>query len=215
MVVCGLAASSAWAQAAPPAGTPGSARPPATAPGATPAPAGDRVTVEGGIPLPADYVIGPADVLQISFWKDATLTSDVTVRPDGRISFWLINDIQAAGLTPEQLRESITKAAGKFFQETPTVLVSVKAINSRQVFITGEVAKPGPYPLLVPTTVVQLIATAGGLLEYADSDNITIIRVENGQPVSYRFNYKDVAKRKTGSLKQNILLKPGDSVVVP
>jgi polysaccharide export outer membrane protein len=209
-----MVTASAWAQP-PAAPAAGQARPPATPPASGQTPAGGRVEVEGGIPLPADYVIGPADVLQISFWKDETLTSEVTVRPDGRISFWLINDIQAAGLTPDQLRENITKAAGKYFQEPPTVLVSVKAINSRQVFITGEVAKPGPYPLLVPTTVVQLIAMAGGLLEYADSDNITIIRVENGQPVSYRFNYKDVAKRKAGSLKQNILLKPGDSVVVP
>ncbi|HVT47313.1 MAG TPA: polysaccharide biosynthesis/export family protein [Vicinamibacterales bacterium] len=205
MAVCSVVAGNVWAQT-----------PPTAAPAPMPAPsAPGTAQIDGGVPLPADYVIGPADVLQISFWKDTTLTSDVTVRPDGRISFWLINDIQAAGLTPEQLREKITTAASKFFQETPTVLVSVKAINSRQVFITGEVAKPGPYPLLVPTTVLQLIATAGGLLEYADSDNITVIRVENGQPVSYRFNYKNVAKRKAGSLKQNILLKPGDSVVVP
>ena len=91
--------------------------------------------------------------------------------------------------------------------------VVVKEINSRKVFITGQVAKPGPYALTVPTTVLQLIAMAGGIQEYAASKNIRIMRVENGKEVSYKFNYKDAMKGK--NLKQNIMLKPGDTVIVP
>jgi polysaccharide export outer membrane protein len=89
----------------------------------------------------------------------------------------------------------------------------VKTINSRRVFITGQVAKPGPYPLMAPTTVLQLIAMAGGLTEFADQGNISILRTENGKPSSFAFNYKDVTKRK--KLQQNIELKPGDTVIVP
>jgi polysaccharide export outer membrane protein len=124
----------------------------------------------------------------------------------------LLNDVQAAGLTPEQLREVLNKAAEAHIK-VPEVTVVVKAINSRKVYIMGQVAKPGPYPLLGPTTVMQMIATAGGLHEFADADNITILRTENGKEVAFRFNYKDVQKRR--NLKQNILLKPGDTIIVP
>lgn len=162
--------------------------------------------------LPPDYVIGTDDVLTIVFWREKDLSSEVTVRPDGRISIPVIQDIHAAGLTPEQLRESLTKQAERYVED-PNVTVVVKEINSRRVFITGEVAKPGPYQLTAPVTVVQLIALAGGLLEYADAKNVVIMRVENGAPVSYRFNYREVSERK--NLKQNIVLKPGDTVIVP
>jgi polysaccharide export outer membrane protein len=161
---------------------------------------------------PADYLIGPEDVLTIVFWREKDLTGDVSVRPDGRISLPLINDIQAAGLTPEQLRVRITEAAGRYI-ETPTVTVVVKQINSRKVFITGQVAKQGVYPLTGPMTVVQLLTLAGGILEYADEKNISIVRAENGRAVSFRFNYDEVKKRK--NLGQNIELKPGDQVIVP
>ena len=134
------------------------------------------------------------------------------MRPDGKISLPLLNDVQAAGLTPEQLRVQLTEVARKYV-DTPEVTVVVKAINSRKVFITGQVAKPGPYPIAAPTTVMQLIATAGGVLEYADTQNIVILRTEGGKQVSYRFNYRDVVRRV--NLNQNIELKPGDTVVVP
>jgi polysaccharide export outer membrane protein len=163
-------------------------------------------------PPPGDYTIGPDDVLTIVFWKEKDMSSDVAVRPDGRISLPLLNDVDAAGLTPEQLRVKLAAAADKFLEE-PTVTVVVKQINSRKVFITGQVPKPGPYPLTGPTNVVQLIAMAGGVLEYADSENIVIMRTVNGRPMSYEFNYKDVAKRK--NLGQNIELKPGDTIIVP
>jgi polysaccharide export outer membrane protein len=140
------------------------------------------------------------------------MSADVVVRPDGKITLPLVNDVQAAGLTPDQLRKNIADTGAKFV-ESPTVTVIVKDIRSRQVFITGMVGKPGPYPILGPMTVMNLIAIAGGLQDFADGKNIVIIRNENGEPVSYRFNYKEVVKRK--NLKQNIELKPGDTIAVP
>jgi polysaccharide export outer membrane protein len=169
-------------------------------------------TVSASTQVPADYVIGPDDVLTIFFWREKDLSGDVSVRPDGRISLPLINDVEAAGLTPEQLRVRLTAAADKYIEE-PTVTVVVKQINSRKVFITGQIAKPGAYPMMVPTTVMQLITLAGGVQEYADGKNIQILRTENGRPVSLRFNYDEVKRGK--KLQQNIALIPGDTVIVP
>jgi polysaccharide biosynthesis/export protein len=163
-------------------------------------------------PVPADFVVGPNDVLTIMFWRDRDMSGDVAVRPDGKISLPLLNDIQAAGLTPEQLRQAIQTAARRFVED-PSVTVIVKDINSRRVFVTGQVAKPGQYSLTGSTTVLQLIAMAGGVLEYADAKHIVVMRTENGQAQSFLFNYSDVTRRK--KLKQNIELKPGDTVVVP
>ena len=128
------------------------------------------------------------------------------------ITLPLLNDIHAAGLTPDQLRERIQAGAAKFVED-PTVTVVVKAINSRKVFITGLVAKPGQYPLTAPTSVMQLIAMAGGLQEFANSKKILIMRTEDGEQVAKPFNYQDVLNRK--NLKQNIELLPGDTVIVP
>jgi len=174
---------------------------------------GVKPGVEVSAPTPPGYVIGSADVLTVVFWREKDMSSEAAVvRPDGMISLPLLNDVKAAGLTPEQLREQLTSAAAKYI-EGPTVTVVVKEINSRKVFITGQVNKQGPYPLGGPTTVLQLISIAGGVLEYADAKNIQILRNENGKPVTYRFNYKDVSKGK--NLDQNILLKPGDTIIVP
>jgi len=178
---------------------------------ATPvAPVGTSVPV--GVTPPPDYVIGADDQLAIIFWREKDMSADVAVRPDGKISLPLLNDIQAAGLTPDQLRVSLTEAAGKFVEE-PTVTVVVKAINSRRVFIIGQVGKPGPYPLTAPTTVLQFLALAGGMAEYAKSEEIQVMRTENGKTTNYKFNYKDVIKGK--KLEQNVLLKPGDTIIVP
>jgi polysaccharide export outer membrane protein len=165
-----------------------------------------------GIVPPSGYVIGPNDSLSVIYWDHKEMSADVVVRPDGKITLPLVNDVQAAGLTPDQLRKNIADTGAKFV-ESPTVTVIVKDIRSRQVFITGMVGKPGPYPILGPMTVMNLIAIAGGLQDFADGKNIVIIRNENGEPVSYRFNYKEVVKRK--NLKQNIELKPGDTIAVP
>jgi len=159
------------------------------------------------------YVIGPDDVLSIVFWKDKDLSAEVTVRPDGKVSLPLLNDIQAQGRTPDELRDALKQAA-QAFVEDPNPTVMVKEIKSRRVFITGQVEKPGPYPLTGETTVLQLIAMAGGIREFADGSNITIIRkAENGRTEILPFNYRDVLKRK--NLTQNVQLKPGDTVVVP
>ena len=189
------------------------ANPPAQPPTQRPAtPSAQPPQMPPSAQLPTGYVIGPDDVLAIVFWRDKDMSVETTVRPDGKITLPLINDVQAAGLTPDQLRDELQKAATKYLED-PTVSVVVKTINSRKVFITGQVAKPGAYSLSGPTTVMQLIALAGGLNEFADSKNILIMRNENGKPVAYPFNYKDVLKRK--NLKQNIELKPGDTIVVP
>jgi polysaccharide biosynthesis/export protein len=162
---------------------------------------------------PAGYVIGPNDVLSVTFWHDKEMNADaVVVRPDGNITLPLLNDIQAAGLTPAQLRDRILTEAQRYIED-PSPTVAVKEIKSRNVFITGQVDKPGPYPLAGPMTVLQLIAMAGGLKEFADGKNIVVMRSENGRQVAYQVDYKELLKRK--NLHQNIDLKPGDTVVVP
>jgi polysaccharide export outer membrane protein len=182
------------------------------APAASAAARPSAPAIPAGVTPPAGYTIGPDDQLSVIYWREKDLSADVVVRPDGMISLPLLNDIQASGLTPEQLRVAITQGATKFVEE-PTVSVVVKGINSRKAFITGQVAKPGPYPLAGPTTVLQLIAIAGGVNEYADKKKIVVVRKENGKEAMIRFNYEDVVKGK--NLSQNIELKPGDSVVVP
>jgi polysaccharide export outer membrane protein len=199
-------------QPAPPA----TAQPPATRPpqpaAPPPSPAAAPQVIPQGVAVPVDYTIGADDVLNVVFWRDKEMSSEVTVRPDGKISLPLLNDIQAIGLSPAQLGQKLEEEAKRYIED-PNVTVVVKTINSRKVSITGEVAKPGTYPLTSPTTVLQLIAMAGGLGEYADSKNIVIIRNENGKQIGYPFNYKTIKSRK--GLAQNIELKPGDTVVVP
>ena len=158
------------------------------------------------------YVIGPDDVLAVLFWRDKDTSTDVVVRPDGKITLPLMNDIQAAGLTPDQLRGSIQKTSEKYFQD-PNVSVVVKAVNSRKVYVTGAVARPGPYPLTGRTTVLQMLAQAGGLGDFAKKDKVAVLRTENGQTQRYTFNYKDVIQGKR--LEQNIELRPGDTIIVP
>jgi polysaccharide biosynthesis/export protein len=165
-----------------------------------------------GVPLPAGYTIGPEDVLSIVFWRDKEMSADVVVRPDGKVSLPLLNDVDAAGHTPDQLREQLEKSAARFVAD-PNATVIVKEINSRKVFITGNVGKPGMYPLSGELTVLQFIAAAGGLLEYADTKNIGILREVEGREQRLTFNYRDVSRGR--NVQQNIQLKPGDTVVVP
>ena len=162
--------------------------------------------------LPPDYVIGPDDVLDVRFWKDQDMSGEFVVRPDGRISVPLLNDVPAAGLTPEQLRVRLIEEARRYV-ETPNATVIVKTINSRKVFITGQVEKPGPYPLTSRVTVVQLIAMAGGLREYADAGKIIIMRTDNGRVTPLRFDYTKLAEGR--NVSQNVELRPGDTVIVP
>ena len=187
--------------------------PPGGAAPATVAAAPGAVALPSDPAIPPGYVIGADDVLSIIYWKDKDMTTDSTqVRPDGRIALPLLNDVDAAGLTPEQLRQKLTEESKKYMED-PNITVVVRQINSRRAFITGEVNKPGPYSLTSPTSVMQLISLAGGLKEYANAKKIIIMRTENGRQISLKFNYKDVIEGK--NLKQNIELKPGDTVVVP
>jgi polysaccharide export outer membrane protein len=164
------------------------------------------------VPAPAGYVVGVDDLLSIRYWGDPQLSSDVVVRTDGKISVPLLNDVQAAGLTPEQLGETLEKAASKFVTDADATVI-VREIRSRKIFVLGPgIAKQGVVTLNTDMTVLQAIAAAGGLLEYAHKDDITILRSENGQEKRFKFNYDDVTKGK--NMKQNILLQPNDTLLV-
>jgi polysaccharide export outer membrane protein len=160
----------------------------------------------------ANYVIGSEDVLAINVWKEADISRTVPVRPDGKISLPLLNDVQAAGLTPQQLASSIRDGLKKFMSD-PEVTVIVTAVNSRRVYILGEVTHPGAQPLLSGMTVLQALASAGSFTQFANIKAIYVLRNENGKQVKYPFNYKAVVKGQNQS--QNLELKPGDTIVVP
>jgi len=161
---------------------------------------------------PPDYVIGIGDVLQVVFWRDKDLSAEVMVRPDGKITLPLLNEIEASGMTPEQLRLAVIERANRFVDD-PRANVIVKEINSRNVYIIGQVTKQGTYPLLGPTSVLQLIATAGGVTEFASGDYAFILRNAAGRQMSIKFNYKSALKGQR--LAQIVELKAGDTVVVP
>ena len=159
------------------------------------------------------YIIGPQDVLSISVWKEPDLSENtLPVRPDGKISLPLINDIQASGVTPMQLTAEIRDRL-KSFVNDPRVTVIVTAINSRRVYVLGEVPRPGAYPLLPNMTVLQAISSCGGFTEYANPKKVYVLRTENGTQRKYKFNYKEVLKGE--HISQNIALRPGDTIVVP
>jgi len=158
------------------------------------------------------YVIGPSDELNISVWDEPQLTRPVIVRPDGMISLPLINDVQAAGRTTTQLKDLITEKLNKF-KNDPQVTVIVTAINSQRVYVIGQVARAGAYPILPGMNVLQAIASAGGLTLFAKQGSIVVIRTENGKQARFPFDYKDVVNGR--SPEQNIVLRPGDTVVVP
>jgi polysaccharide export outer membrane protein len=157
-----------------------------------------------------EYHIGPQDVVQIDVWKEPEITRTIPVRPDGKISLPLLNDVQAAGLTAMQLAGSIREGLTKYLNN-PQVTVIVSQINSRRVFVTGEVAKSGALPLLPGMTVLQALSSAGGFTQFAREKGIYILRNENGKQVKLPYNYKDVLKGQ----KEDILLQSGDVIVVP
>ena len=160
---------------------------------------------------PSDYVIGADDQLKISVWNEANLSETVPVRPDGKISMPLLNDVDAAGLTPTQLKDSITEKLRKFISD-PRVTIVVLAMNSRRVFVTGEVNHTGPMALLPHMTVLQALAQAG-FTQFANVKGIYLLRTENGKQSRIPFNYKEVVKGNRP--EQNVQLKPGDTIVVP
>ena len=159
------------------------------------------------------YIIGDDDVLSINVWKELELTRVVPVRSDGRISLPLVGEMQAAGRTPAQLEQDLAAALRGYISD-PQVTVIVQEIKSRKFNILGQVAKPGSYSLTADTTVVDAIALAGGLKDFAKKKGIYVIRQDtNGREIRLRFNYESFIKGKNTA--QNILLKPHDTVVVP
>jgi polysaccharide export outer membrane protein len=174
-----------------------------------PPPAGNPRT-----PLPQvspSYLIGPEDTLLISVWKEPELTQSLPVRADGMISLPLLNDVQAAGLTPMQLAASLTEKLRKYVTD-PRVTVVVTQMNSQRVYITGEVTHGGAMNLTPDMTVLQALASAG-FTQFANTKGIYVLRTENGQQKKYPVNYKRLVKGEASN--QNILLKPGDTIVVP
>jgi polysaccharide biosynthesis/export protein len=157
------------------------------------------------------YVIGADDVLLVSVWKEPDLTMTLPVRPDGNISLPLLNDVTAAGLSPTQLAASISEKLKKYVAD-PRVTVIVTQINSQKVYVTGEVLHTGAIPLLPNMTVLQALADAG-FTQFANTKGIYVLREANGQQQKIRVNYKRLVKGQ--AIDQNILLKPGDTIVVP
>ena len=160
----------------------------------------------------ANYIIGGQDMLDINVWKEAELSRSVQVRPDGKISLPLLNDVQAAGLTPTQLAAQLTDGLKKYVTD-PQVTVMVTQINSQRIYILGEVNRAGAYPLLPAMTILQGLSSAGGFTQFANQKKIYMFRVENGKQVKFPFNYKDVIDGKQPD--ENVILKAGDTIVVP
>lgn len=194
----GLLASACWAQANSAAGVSQVAAVAAT------------VTPEPVSVAAPSYVIGPEDTVHVSVWKEPDLTATLPVRPDGMISLPLLNDVQASGLTPMQLSASITTKLHKYLAD-PRVTVVVTAINTPKIFVTGEVNHSGPIALAPDMTVLQALASSG-FTQFANTKAIYVLRTENGKQEKFPVNYKKLLK---GDAASNIVLKRGDTIVVP
>jgi len=196
VLVAGAGVSAAHAQQASVANAPGASKMPTSAP-----------------PAISDYVIGPEDMLQITVWKNESLSRALAVRPDGKISLPLLHDVQAAGLTPMQLQEKLAIALGEFMPN-PEVSVTVSDVRSYRISVLGEVQKPGVLQLKSDTTVLEAIALAGGFRDFASPSKIMILRKNgDGQTQKIPFNYNRVVKDNRS--EGNVTLKSGDVIVVP
>jgi len=158
-----------------------------------------------------DYVIGPEDVLHVAVWKEGDLTATLPVRPDGKISLPLLNDVVAAGLTPMQLADSLTEKLKKYVA-SPRVTVVVTQINSKRIYLVGEVGHTGASPMLPNMTVLQALSSAG-LTQFANTKKIYVMRTQNGKQIKMPVNYRKLVKGEM--MEQNYLLQPGDTIVVP
>lgn len=174
---------------------------------------------EASAPKPAEpaaateeYVIGPDDVLHINVWKEPELSGQVAVRPDGKVSLALLNDIQAAGYSPTKLAGQIADKLKQYVTD-PRVTVTVVAMNSRRIFIMGEVTRAGAFPMLPNMTLMQALSSAGGFSPYANMKKMYLLRNENGKATKIPINYK--ALISGNAPEQNIPLRPGDTIVVP
>lgn len=178
----------------------------------SPVPAMPDETVKKSATADPNYVIGAQDVLDINVWKEPDVSRTVPVRPDGKISLPLLNDVQAAGLTPAQLAAQVTDSLKKYVTN-PQVTVIVTVINSQRVYILGEVTRPGAFPLIPGMSVLQALSSAGGFTQFAKVKSIFVRRFENGKEEKFPFNYREVIGGKKP--EQDILLKAGDTIVVP
>jgi polysaccharide export outer membrane protein len=159
-----------------------------------------------------NYIIGPDDELIVTVWKEPDISRTVPVRPDGKISLPLLNDVQAAGLTPMQLTSQIASRLTKFIS-VPEVTVIVSKVSPPRVYVVGEVARAGAYPLMPGMTALEALSSAGGLTPFAKQSKIYVLRKENGKQNQLPLNYKEVVKGQRP--EQNVALKPGDTIVVP
>lgn len=181
--------------------------------GPTPAQEPSKAVSDGtAIPATEAYRIGPDDLLQVSVWKNESLSRSVPVRPDGKISLPLVNDVEAAGLTPAELRSVLTKKLAEYISD-PEVFIIVQEVRSFKVSVIGEVARPGRFDLRGPTTVLDVLAQAGGLSAFASRSRIVILRREGNGAKRIPFNYNKILADERED--NNLYLRPGDIVVVP
>lgn len=171
-----------------------------------------EVKAAGGATLDGDYQVGPGDVIQVSVWREPEASSVVVIRPDGKISLPLISDLVVNGKTPMEIQQIVVEKLAPFVN-TPSVTVTVKEINSKKVYVLGEVNRPGSFQIAQPTTVLQILTEAGGLRPFAKEKSIYVLRTVNGKQEKFPFNYKDVVRGT--KVEQNVLLEPGDTVIVP
>ncbi|MGC1474822.1 MAG: polysaccharide biosynthesis/export family protein [Terriglobales bacterium] len=174
--------------------------------------ASDKMTAAASASMAGpEYVIGPEDVLHIAVWREAEMTATLPVRPDGKISLPLVDDVQASGLTPKQLADSLTDKLKKYIAD-PRVTVVVTAINSKRVYLTGEVSHSGAMSMSPNMTVLQALSNAG-MNQFADTKRIYVLRTENGKQQKLPVNYRKLLKGE--QIEQNYVLQPGDTIVVP
>ena len=212
LLVAGAASAQELAATATPApaAAPEAAAPAAGAPAAAAKPA--ATAVETAILNDArDYKIGPEDLLDISVWKNPELSRTVPVRPDGKVSLPLVNDIQASGLTPTALRQQLVERLSEFIP-SPEVAVIVREVHSMKVAVVGSVKTPGRYELKSAATVLEMIALAQGFTDFAARDRVVVLRQENGETKRIPFNYRKVA---AGDEQSNLVVQSGDIIVVP
>jgi polysaccharide biosynthesis/export protein len=179
------------------------------------APVPPKGTVSGVAPVDEkSYVIGAEDVIKIEVWGDPRLSGAFLVRPDGKVSMNLIGDVVATGKTPETLGTEIAdRLKLGDFMRSPSVSVGIQEVRSKKYYLQGEVNKPGAVPLVVPTTVLEALVQAGGFRDFARKNKIRILRMKDGEQQEFKFDYNAVTKGK--HLDQNILLEPGDMIIIP
>ena len=158
------------------------------------------------------YTVGDGDVLHVNVWQESEVSQNAVVRPDGMISLPLVNEVKVSGMTPLQIQDLIAQKLRAYVND-PKVTITLVEIHSKRAFITGEVTRPGEYSLNTQLTVLQLISQAGGFTPFAKRKSITVLRTMNSKQQSLKFNYEDVVHGK--NTDQNVVLQPGDTVVVP